>query len=59
MSVVVDVRFTQMLCGSVLMRFVVMIHHRVVVLVVVGHFHVLPLGAMALVVNDVGMVMSV
>jgi hypothetical protein len=51
-SVVVDMGFALVLRVRILMRLMVVVHGRMAVLVVVGGRHVLPVGPVALVVDD-------
>ena len=52
-GVVVDVSLTPVLCLRILMALVVVVHGGVIVPVTVGRRHVLPAGAVSLVVDDV------
>jgi len=57
-SVVVDVGLTQMFRAGILMGLVVVVHGGMIVLVVMGAHHVLPIRPVTLVMDDVSMLMS-
>ena len=57
-SVVVDVGLAQMFRAGILMGLVVVVHGGMVVLVVMGARHVLPIRPVTLVMDDVSVLMS-